>query len=850
MNRKKRIILSLYTAFLLILGFAFGWLLWLLWSGNSQWLPTLLDPLRNMPAENVFYLSIGIQVAALLLAFIGYVISLTIRQEGRPLKTIYLLGVSACAPLGGILGGLAADISMLFSAVQAAVVTFITPCLVFLFEWVMGLIAKSIGNLFEGWERHSLAGSAFSFSRLFRPFDPDMLKRHAMAEFMAGNYVQAIPIFERLRDRGESDRVLLEDLESAYRHERQWEKDVEVLKDLLVQWPGDTKYLRLLAQGYERLERWGDALEARENSLDSRNTGQLEDTARLALRAGRLDRALTHARRLRDVEGKPFARTLNVYKEVLTADEQCIEAAEEMAEIYVRSDNEMKAAALWEKILEMDPKKQSARRQLVEFFRHAGKLEPEEAHLRLLTEQDPTDRESYIRLAENLEEQKRSEEAQGVFYSSMQRFADDYRFAYGYSRLALAAGNLKAAEDALKKAEQLADKSDASRLAVLRRRLDAERTQRELAELKQIIRQNPSDSDARYRLIEQFAKTGDWLAVRVEFDQLLSARPDLRSDVIQHLKSLISTTEQNFLLQDYLADLLFIDRRFDEVLEMYENMAGRSVHKEESLIEGCRKILRAAPDFAPALGRLGTLLTKTEQWEMSIETNRRYMEIVGGTDLTKAKELFQANLSIGAADEAESCASILLAEDPRNLDIRTSMADVFEEQRQFENAMRMINECIGISPGNISFHRRLDVLTRKRKRQRIEELERDLATQTDTPELHFELADLHEQFQEYDSAIAHFQKAARSESLHNIATARLGHGLALRGMFDLAGETLLQVSLPNDSSQDEVKNLLYESGLLFEEEGLGQKALELYKIIFRTDASFRDIVSRLSRFRS
>jgi len=145
----------------------------------------------------------------------------------------------------------------------------------------------------------------------------------------------------------------------------------------------------------------------------------------------------------------------------------------------------------------------------------------------------------------------------------------------------------------------------------------------------------------------------------------------------------------------------------------------------------------------------------------------------------------------------------------------------------------------------------LDLLIRKRKRQRIDELESELAANGESSELHFEKGDLHEQFQEYDHAIAHFQKAARGSELQNLATARLGHCLALRGMFDLASETLSQVQLSaNESQQDELKSLLYDSGLLFEEEGLGQRALDVYKAIFRADASFRDIVSRLSRYRA
>ena len=97
-----------------------------------------------------------------------------------------------------------------------------------------------------------------------------------------------------------------------------------------------------------------------------------------------------------------------------------------------------------------------------------------------------------------------------------------------------------------------------------------------------------------------------------------------------------------------------------------------------------------------------------------------------------------------------------------------------------------------------------------------------------------------------------FQRAARDPNLRNMATARLGHCLALRGMFDLASETLAQVQLDTGTNgeEEEIKRLLYECGILFEDEGLGQRALDVYKVIFRVDASFRDIVSRLSRHKA
>ena len=851
MNKPKTVLLRILTAIDLLAGLLTGALIYLLWSNNTTAIPVFLDVVRQWPSEKVFIYSFIMAGGIVLISLIAYLASFRARVDRRPVVTLYLIAIAGLSPFAAMLAYTVAENSIpLASAVFAATIL-IGGLGIFAFEYVAGNIAKTLAAPLENWQMHGVAGRLFAVASMMLPSDRQLLRRQAFADFMAGNFKRVIPVLERLRARGEQDAILLERLQSSYRQMNQFEDEVDVLNELLRLRPNDVKYLRLQAQTLERLERWDEALIAREAALEPKNPAQLEDVARLALQAKKLNRAIQHARRLRDIEGKPYKRSMEVYSEILVADPQSIETMQEMAELNLRLENEPKAVAMWERILTHAPGQNEIRRKLIEYFQRTGQQEQEEKHLRILSENDPEDAAALLRLAENLSEQKRVDAAREILKNAIPHFPTDYRFAYEYSRMSLTSGQLDEADRALKQADAIAGKAEISRMGALRRRIESERVNRELSALRLQIQRDPAQTDARVHLIERLAQIQDWGSVRMEFDQLLNVRPDKRAQVIQLLRQMIEKAEQNYLLQDYLADLLFVDRDFEGVFHLYEQMAHQSFHGEQSLLEGSQKILRVAPDFVPALAKLGTLLCKDQQWEKSIEINTHLLEVADQYNADKVRELYKAHLTLGRVAEAENFAQTLLAEEPNNLELRQQLIEGYEEHQRYEDAVRLARECVEISPENLSFKRRLDILTRKRKRQRIDELEQELTKHPDDAQRHFELGDLYEQFQEYDNAIANFQRASREENLHNLSIARLGHGLALRGMHDLASETLAQVKLDAaQNDQEELKTLLYESGLIFEEEGLSQRALEVYKAIFRIDASFKDIVGRLSRYRT
>ncbi|MFW6303943.1 MAG: hypothetical protein ACOC2L_04910, partial [Candidatus Sumerlaeota bacterium] len=92
-------------------------------------------------------------------------------------------------------------------------------------------------------------------------------------------------------------------------------------------------------------------------------------------------------------------------------------------------------------------------------------------------------------------------------------------------------------------------------------------------------------------------------------------------------------------------------------------------------------------------------------------------------------------------------------------------------------------------------------------------------------------------------------KAAQDKSLKNLALTKVAHSMAMIGMIDLAEETLEDATLlmDNEKHADEAKGLVYTIAHMLEEDEQYQRALKLYKEIFRVDAGFRDVVEKMEK---
>jgi len=833
----------------LLLALAYGALLLFSWADWRDALPTALQFIPE-DSDQVFRWWLWGSAAAGASSFLVYLFSLFVRRERRPLPSLYLIAVAPAAPLASIFGAEIPRDSSLLASLEIAGVLLAAPLAIFAVEFLLGSIAKGLAALAEKAGLQSAAGNLFRCARLFEPGNMALARRQGMIDYRRGAYLRARPLFELLYAKGGTDRRVLGFLETCYRQEEAWDKDVECLERLLKDNPKDSTLLRRLSDAYEQLERWEDALQIRTTKLAPTDKSHAAEVAVLAMRCEKWDVAAAHCRKFRDLEGRPYRKTAELFDRLIMSGPESPDVLEDRADLLAETSEEPKAARLWERILESHPQRHETRGRLAGYLKRAGDLDKEEVHLRRLADEDAADGALFFRLSENLSEQGCQEDARELLSQGIEKYPDEFRFPFAFCQLCLDQGDIDAAQEKLEQAKSLASDEDKARASALENRIAAERNKREIDGIRAKVQANPQSVEIRLELIDRLAALGELAQARTEFDQLLKSRPEAREQILGELDRLIGEIEQNYLLLDYKADLFFQQKDFEQTLATYETMAAQSIHGPESLRQGCEKLLQADPGFLPALRRLGQIALEAGQWEQAIDIARQLQNHPGSDSLELGKALFRAQMGLNNEAEARRHGAAILKAEPDNFEVRQSMVELCERAKRFAEALDVFQYFLDHDPDDIKLRSKKRDLTWKRQRQRMDEIGRDLGESDDQGQLHLELAELHQGFNEIDSAITHYQKAARDDGLQNLATARLGHCLARKEMFDLAGETLAGVELKiGDGKEDhEIKQLVYEAALMFEASDHPKRAVDLYKTIFRVDASFRDIVARIGRF--
>ncbi len=110
----------------------------------------------------------------------------------------------------------------------------------------------------------------------------------------------------------------------------------------------------------------------------------------------------------------------------------------------------------------------------------------------------------------------------------------------------------------------------------------------------------------------------------------------------------------------------------------------------------------------------------------------------------------------------------------------------------------------------------------------------------DSPEIRFQLGRLAMRVDKYDLAISCFQVTSRDYRWEGESVRNLARCFMAKGMLDLSLQELKRLPMEND-----VKELLYELGQRYEGVQDVHGAREVYKLIFASDITFRDVKGKL-----
>jgi len=169
----------------------------------------------------------------------------------------------------------------------------------------------------------------------------------------------------------------------------------------------------------------------------------------------------------------------------------------------------------------------------------------------------------------------------------------------------------------------------------------------------------------------------------------------------------------------------------------------------------------------------------------------------------------------------------ILEVDGENVHARCVRGSLFLRLKQLAEARNDLEEANRLQPHN-------------------DQIEADLKTvyesllrEGDDPEVRLRLGQIYLNAGDLDTALRSFQKSVRDYRFEGESTRGMGKVFMKKNLLDLALEEFQK--LPMD---DDLKEIVYEMGRLYEQRGDGGGARAAYRLVFASDAGFRDVQQR------
>src|SRR5213078_1924218 len=265
-----------------------------------------------------------------------------------------------------------------------------------------------------------------------------------------------------------------------------------------------------------------------------------------------------------------------------------------------------------------------------------------------------------------------------------------------------------------------------------------------------------------------------------------------------------------------------------------------------------------------------------------------YEALEGGTgsyrDILKDKEQAVSLEQEKRAVKTEDMAARLLAEceariaqEPGNLRLLRSAAELCTQQNQFEKALeyyRRITATEGdadpsleravaattvrkfehalsrLDPNAPDFAEQSARIQAERQSYELEECRQRAEKYPNDLQIRFDLGELYFKTGKISEAISEFQKAQNNPHRRIQAMGYLGQCFARRSMNDLAARTLQNAIKEKLTFDDEKKELIYALGCVLEKTGKKEEAIEQFKLIYETDIGYKDVAAKVDAFYS
>ncbi len=222
----------------------------------------------------------------------------------------------------------------------------------------------------------------------------------------------------------------------------------------------------------------------------------------------------------------------------------------------------------------------------------------------------------------------------------------------------------------------------------------------------------------------------------------------------------------------------------------------------------------------------------------------------------------------------------LYNQDQTNINSVKSMAQLYEELEQTDNALMFYEYALTLNPGDVALQRRTEIIRDKAQDQYIQNMQAHLDANPDAPDAEEQRAQLAEVRRERASAMineakvrvdrnptdkavrfdlgqAYFNASMFTEAIPELQQAKsnpnirikaillLGRCFEKKNMNDLAQSAFFEASKELAIMDNTKKELLYELALVSEKMGKKDQYLDALKEIYNADYGYRDVAKRV-----
>lgn len=801
-----------------------------------------------------FYLA-GVQG---LLVILGYLVSLNPRARSRPWVTMTLGAFAAGFTAGAALYAWVyqtLDARLWLSAVAAGAGA---SALVLGFELFNRWLWQSLVNKFD---KRNMGSAALMFSRLallWRPGQDALLLSVSMELFRRGARGEHAENLRRAYEEGKRTPELLELLCQLAASEKRPDEYLRYLRDLHEMFPEDEQLRGAFLEELLEQKRHPEALAHMEKYGVPDDEDELERYGTLLVEAGEHERALEAAARLAALEGIPMRRADAIVRAVLAADEDNLEAINLLADWAGRMARRDQQIRWLERSYSLDSSQRARGAKLAELFEAAGMMNRLEELLESMREDRPTDDELGFRYAKVLHANGRTARAIDVFKHLLDRGMDDAELHLSLAQACFEAERLEDAQRAVEAGKKATkDEESLAALKTLERRIERAAFSAELAQMLEESEQRPEDLDLQIRTLDRLvaAKHSDRAVAHA--DQLLRHHPAERPRVVSVLREgLAATSEGGFQLLNFLADLQVAEGDFDEALETVNLMARRSLNPATAIRDGAQKILRRSPHHLKTLRSMGDMYKDLGQFTEMIHAYSLYLANGGEESEAMDRALANAYMSLNDYPSARRFVNSLLksaeGEESReqNRELLRRVIPMAIDSGHAEDAAEYQKQFETLAPGDKEARKLRQSVNEALGRERFAFLQKEIEAGKGDGTTLEELGDICMDQKDHNQAITYYQRAARQPGASPIPKVKLAYAFACKRMFDLAGETLAEITLKIDDDPAQLEDMMtwmYRTGEVLEEAHMYDRASRLFKQLMKVDAGYKDVIQRVEK---